>query len=201
MSAATCRGCGLPAPSPPARRGCSKCARLSLDLCPTGTLHPALRVTSDTPSRLVIELDGKAESDPSWFFPLMGLPLLFWLPFALLREGPAAALPPLVLVCACVAFAVTLYAHRKRHKTTLELSGGVLKSTSLSIFTRTASIPLSEVQDLASHWYMATKAGKGAQLAATRAGGWPVVLWFNVKEAAIVACAERMLRERLRMPV
>ena len=67
------------------------------------------------------------------------------------------------------------------------------------IFTRTTSTSIADIRDLVSHGYMQTKAGKGAQLAALRADGWPVVPWFDVEDAAIVACAERMLRARLWM--
>ncbi len=200
VSAAACRECGLPLPSPPSRQGCPKCARLSLDLSPAGTVHPALRVVEDTPSRFVLELDRSTESDPAWFLPLMALPFLFWLPLALVHDGIRAALMPFVLVCAFGVFAVVLVTHRRAHRTTLELSEGSLASTSIGIFTRSASIPIADMRDLVSHWYSATRAGKGAQLAATRADGWPVILWFNVKDPAVVACAERMLRERLRLP-
>jgi hypothetical protein len=195
MASSICRGCGVAGPSPPSRSGCAKCARLSLDLWPGGSIHPALRVVEDTPARFVVELDRKAESDPSWFLPLIGLPFLF--PFAFVREGWQVALAPFMLVCVFGIFGIALFAHRKSHRTTLEIADGRLESKSLSIFTRTTSIALADVRDLVSSWYVATKAGKGAQLAAMRRDDWPVVLWFNVKDGAIVACAERMLRERL----
>ena len=173
---------------------------MSLDLWPAGSIHPALRVVEDTPSRFVVELERNAESDPSWFLPLIGLPFLFWLPVALVREGWQVALAPFFLVCVCGAFGAALFVHRKTHRTMLEVADGRLESKSLSIFTRTTSIALADIRDLVSSWYVATKAGKGGQLTAMRTDDWPVVLWFNVKDAAIVVCAERMLRERLRLP-
>src|SRR5580698_7235421 len=109
-----------------ASRGCSKCARLSLDLSPAGVVHPALRVVEHTPSRFVLELDRSAESDPAWFLPLMGLPFLFWLPFALFREGILAAVMPFVLACGAGLLAIVQRTHRAAHRTTLELSGGLL---------------------------------------------------------------------------
>jgi hypothetical protein len=115
------------------------------------------------------------------------------------REGWRVAVLPFLLVAACAIFAVVLFGHRKTHRTALELADGHLRSTSLSIFTRRESIAIAGLRDLVSHWYMATKAGKGAQLSALRDDGWPVVLWWNVKDGVVVACAERLLRERLRL--
>ncbi len=152
----------------------------------------------DTPSRFALELDRSAESDPVWFLPLMGVPFLVWLPVALVRQGVWAAVMPFLLVCGCGLFAIVLLAHRKAHRTTLELSGGHLAGTSLGVLTRSARVSVAEMRDLASHWYNVKKAGKGAQLAAVRTDGWPVILWFNVKDPAVVTCAERLLRERLR---
>jgi hypothetical protein len=168
-----------------------------MDLSPRGTIPSTLRVVEDTPSRFVLELDKNAETDPSWFFPLIGLPALAWIPIAWARDGIWAALLPLPFALACLLFGTALFVHRKSHRTTLVLGDGRLTATSLGIFTRTASVALSEIRDLVSAWYVVTKAGKGGQLAVRKESGWPVVLWFNVKDPVAVVCAERLLRERL----